>query len=680
MSNIDALIDVPHGAQICAERLCIRLPVAAIRRSGGTVQVLCLRHLSDDVRLKRRELARLDGLLNKIYLSERRWLQRFHTHDAGRLPTGTRVLFQRELGEPLTDQSMYPDKVPQHLVDVGHCFNGCVHILEVLAGVLAFFAEGSFEVKEVDIVHVKSDSSVLVIENIYDSNDHRVRHVCQRHSMLKLSCFIGNFYLDPTAPQYGRPQGLHGEDEYLRQYTSQQRCAAIRRMNNVVYDLVRRAGGPRILRTATDATWATLERTIMDGLHEEFKELRHDIDQPLYGRHEEQWHDVFEDPLQDDEMTSSRETSRDMHRLAILYNGVALVQLEVMHWEVLVDHYLRKDGPLKLRVQTCEKPVADVPLFGPDVSDSMKKTVCSVNNCVAAVEHNTVWLAYCVEALNFDIKEITFNNPKPARKVEMWLCTAGEDEQQIITDYGHTVLKFIPESKDEDAIVADATYAQYSFDHGIDTYDTYCATKVGNSNAQSIQEDILGCCFLDYETHDGNVLEQGRALAVIRTTDNFMHRELGAVGGVQALLEMSEEGFQRATDGILAAHCKERVLWRTLVRIGTIYNMLFMCRAMNMSLDKYLSSRMVEDKVREVIVDWPTVKAGERWYPDLMDPQAILGAVSFDQCRIAITLLSPVLAWLSEGLSVKIREIRFPPINKRCQVYNICPPDTDTRN
>lgn len=85
------------------------------------------------------------------------------------------------------------------------------------------------------------------------------------------------------------------------------------------------------------------------------------------------------------------------------------------------------------------------------------------------------------------------------------------------------------------------------------------------------------------------------------------------------------------------------------MRIGTIYNMLFMCRAMNMSLDRYLSSRMVEDKVREVIVDWPTVKAGERWYPDLMDPQVILGAVSSDQCRIAITLLSPVLAWLSEG-------------------------------
>lgn len=155
--------------------------------------------------------------------------------------------------------------------------------------------------------------------------------------------------------------------------------------------------------------------------------------------------------------------------------------------------------------------------------------------------------------MDFDIKEITFNNPKPARKVEMWLCTAGEDEQQIITDYGHTVLKFIPESKDEDAIVADATYAQYSFDHGIDTYDTYCATKVDNSNAQRILEDALGCCFRDYEIHDENVWQNGRALAVSRTTDNVMYRELDAVGGVQALLEMSEDGFQRATDGILAA-------------------------------------------------------------------------------------------------------------------------------
>lgn len=86
-----------------------------------------------------------------------------------------------------------------------------------------------------------------------------------------------------------------------------------------------------------------------------------------------------------------------MHRLASLYNGVALVQMEVMHWEVLVDHYLREDDVLELRVQTCQKPVAVVPLFGPDVSDSMKRTVCSVNNCVTAVQHNTIWLAYFVE-------------------------------------------------------------------------------------------------------------------------------------------------------------------------------------------------------------------------------------------------------------------------------------------
>lgn len=143
MSNIEALIDVPPGAKICAERLCDHLPVAAIRRSGGTIQVLCLRHLSDAVRLKRRELARLDGLLNKIYLAERQRLQRFHTYDAERLPTGTLVLFQRELGKPLADQSTSPEsEVPQRWVDVGHCFNGCVHVLEVLAGVLAFFAEG----------------------------------------------------------------------------------------------------------------------------------------------------------------------------------------------------------------------------------------------------------------------------------------------------------------------------------------------------------------------------------------------------------------------------------------------------------------------------------------------------------------------------------------------------------
>lgn len=51
------------------------------------------------------------------------------------------------------------------------------------------------------------------------------------------------------------------------------------------------------MRTATNATWAALEGTIMDDLHEKFKELRHDIDEALFGGHERQWHDVFEDVL-----------------------------------------------------------------------------------------------------------------------------------------------------------------------------------------------------------------------------------------------------------------------------------------------------------------------------------------------------------------------------------------------
>lgn len=131
--------------------------------------------------------------------------------------------------------------------------------------------------------------------------------------------------------------------------------------------------------------------------------------------------------------------------------------------------------------------------------------------------------------------------------------------------------------------------------------------------------------------------------------------------------------------------CKERILWRTLVRIGAIYNMLFMCHVMNMVFIRYISTRVDNENMRELVADTQAVTIGERWYPDLMPVEGILGAASFEQCRSAIALLSPVLAWLLQGsstavrrlfeltkrsdLPVRVREKSFIPINHTRQVY-----------
>ncbi|KAJ4339731.1 hypothetical protein N0V95_007697 [Ascochyta clinopodiicola] len=267
-------------------------------------------------------------------------------------------------------------------------------------------------------------------------------------------------------------------------------------------------------------------------------------------------------------MNSPQDTSRSMRRLASLYNDIVLVQLEAIYWEVLVDDYLAEDGTLCLVVQPCRKPREEVPLFGLRVSKSRKKTALSVNQCVSAIDFNTAWLAFCVEGLDFDIKEVTFQDPKPAHRVQLWRCGNGHNEERLKTEYPHTVIKFVP-NEGKEAIVADATYAQYSFDDGIGTYKTYCATRVHCADEGRMQEDDLGRSFEDFAAFEGHSWEQSCSDAIICTTNNVMVRELDAVGGINAILKMGAEEFQQVEDGVLAALKRETDMLRD--RLEWIY-------------------------------------------------------------------------------------------------------------
>jgi hypothetical protein len=270
-------------------------------------------------------------------------------------------------------------------------------------------------------------------------------------------------------------------------------------------------------------------------------------------------------------MGDSRDISRDMQRLASLYNGVVLEQLQGMRWDRLVRFRMTAEGKLRFEVKPCRRPVDQVSLFEPGVRESVKRTAVSVNKCITAIDHNTAWLAFCIEGihpersstfpvflllcldLDFTIQEIKFFDPKPIHKVELWYI--GEDESTF-TDYAHTVLKFIP-MNGEEAIVADATYAQYSFDNGIDTYSSYCASKTYYNHAGGIREDLFGRSFEDRDAYEGHYWEESYGEAAARTTNNVMVKELDAVGGIKALLNMDAEAFRRSRDIIFVAMKRE---------------------------------------------------------------------------------------------------------------------------
>lgn len=83
--------------------------------------------------------------------------------------------------------------------------------------------------------------------------------------------------------------------------------------------------------------------------------------------------------------------------------------------------------------------------------------------------------------------------PKCVHKVELRYLPRNKIER---TGYWHTVLIFTPRSGEE-PIVAAASYAQYSFDNGIDTFAQYLAGKVHRDSV--VFADNFGEEFERYE-------------------------------------------------------------------------------------------------------------------------------------------------------------------------------------
>lgn len=164
--------------------------------------------------------------------------------------------------------------------------------------------------------------------------------------------------------------------------------------------------------------------------------------------------------------------------------------------------------------------------------------------------------------LNVDLVEKTITEPKRVHEIELRFT---HNLRPACTDYFHTVLLLKPRTGEE-VIVADASYAQYSFDNGIDTWMEYLATKVcGDSR---FEDKPFPNCSQSLALSEEDVWEQSKTKSIIRTTNNVVVRELQLVGGFEALLNMSEEHFQEARDRIFAAMKTELAqLRRCLERI-----------------------------------------------------------------------------------------------------------------
>jgi hypothetical protein len=124
--------------RLCDYESCERPALVAAYSFNDTRFCSC-EHRDETVQLKRRELNRLDKLLNEILLLNTGTLHGYHIIRNEQTASGLLVLHQEEYDRPLR---YYTPAVDKQTEEIGFCYNSCIHAMQTLAGVLAYLAEG----------------------------------------------------------------------------------------------------------------------------------------------------------------------------------------------------------------------------------------------------------------------------------------------------------------------------------------------------------------------------------------------------------------------------------------------------------------------------------------------------------------------------------------------------------
>lgn len=153
-----------------------------------------------------------------------------------------------------------------------------------------------------------------------------------------------------------------------------------------------------------------------------------------------------------------------------------MMQLQALCWVALFDLQVRNNSVLEITTQVYKKPITKSPLFGTSNPEHLRRPFVSINKRVAVIDWNCGWLATCTESKqSLQLTGLTSINccRRPehlaqrnvGRKAKARsLCPAAVSPrpQALRTNYRHTIIRAPPRSG-KDSIVADASYAQYSF-------------------------------------------------------------------------------------------------------------------------------------------------------------------------------------------------------------------------
>ena len=249
-----------------------------------------------------------------------------------------------------------------------------------------------------------------------------------------------------------------------------------------------------------------------------------------------------------------------MRRVAELDVGIGSILIDTMCFKRIVSMELDNDEGFDVKATPCTMPRRDQPLCDSTINAHWMHTFASMFQCQTVTAWNLAWLLYLTESMylksltrslliisaeqDFYIKEASFSNVNPRHKYVCHYVNSGNS--QYSDRFDHTVIT-IASTDYEDELVADPSYAQYSFNQRVEDIEEYMRTRLHEALSPIYKK--LG---LSVKTLRTKEFFPRQYAIVSQLVNKIIFEEVERLGGADIFLGLGPREFQDARDRIFA--------------------------------------------------------------------------------------------------------------------------------
>lgn len=259
-------------------------------------------------------------------------------------------------------------------------------------------------------------------------------------------------------------------------------------------------------------------------------------------------------------MATPVDNPEKMRRVAELYVGIGSILIDTMCFKRIVSMELDDDKGFDVKATPCTMPRRDQPLCDSTISAHWMLTFASMLQCQTVTAWNLAWLLYLTESKylksltrslltisagqDLYIKEVVFTNVKPCHKYVCHHVNSGDSFHS--DDFDHRVIS-ISSTDNNDELVSDPSYAQYSFNQGFEDIDDCMRTRLHGDSSPIYEK--LGLSVKRLRTKE---FFPGQYAIISQLVNKIVFEEVERLEGADSFLGLGTREFQDARDRIFA--------------------------------------------------------------------------------------------------------------------------------